>query len=74
MKTEIVPLLIMMELDQFHYTEATVIAVMMLVVSLILLFLIDGLQRWENSGASLLKRWKTPVRFPFAILLSAIPG
>lgn len=46
MKTEIVPLLIMMELDQFHYTEATVIAVMMLVVSLILLFLINGLQRW----------------------------
>ena len=46
MKTEIVPLLIMMELDQFHYTEATIIAVMMLVVSLILLFLINGLQRW----------------------------
>jgi sulfate/thiosulfate transport system permease protein len=46
MKTEIVPLLIMMELDQFHYTEATVIAVAMLVVSLILLFLINGLQRW----------------------------
>jgi sulfate transport system permease protein len=46
MKTEIVPLLIMMELDQFHYTEATVIAVVMLVVSLILLFLINGLQRW----------------------------
>jgi sulfate transport system permease protein len=46
MKTEIVPLLIMMELDQFHYTEATVIAALMLVVSLVLLFLINGLQRW----------------------------
>ena len=46
MKTEIVPLLIVMELDQFHYTEATVIAAVMLVVSLILLFLINGLQRW----------------------------
>lgn len=46
MKTEIVPLLIMMELDQFHYTEATVIAVVMLVVSLVLLFLINGLQHW----------------------------
>jgi sulfate transport system permease protein len=46
MKTEIVPLLIMMELDQFHYTAATAIAVVMLVVSLILLFLINGLQRW----------------------------
>jgi sulfate transport system permease protein len=48
MKTEIVPLLIMMELDQFHYTEATVIAAVMLVVSLFLLFLINGLQRWGN--------------------------
>jgi sulfate/thiosulfate transport system permease protein len=46
MKTEIVPLLIMMELDQFHYTEATVIAVAMLVVSLFLLFLINGFQSW----------------------------
>jgi sulfate transport system permease protein len=46
MKTEIVPLLIMMQLDQFHYTEATIIAVVMLVVSLILLFLINGFQRW----------------------------
>jgi sulfate/thiosulfate transport system permease protein len=46
MKTEIVPLLIVMELDQFHYTEATAIAAVTLVVSLILLFLINGLQRW----------------------------
>jgi sulfate/thiosulfate transport system permease protein len=46
MKTEIVPLLIVVELDQFHYTEATVIAAMMLVLSLLLLFLINGLQRW----------------------------
>ncbi|MBV9274172.1 MAG: sulfate ABC transporter permease subunit CysT [Verrucomicrobia bacterium] len=46
MKTEIVPLLVVVELDQFHYTEATVIAAMMLVVSLLLLFLINGLQRW----------------------------
>ena len=49
MKTEIVPLLIMMELDQFHYTEATVIAAVMLVVSLILLFLINGFQSWGNK-------------------------
>ena len=48
MKTEIVPLLIVMELDQFHYTEATVIAAVMLLVSLILLFLINGLQRWRK--------------------------
>ena len=53
MKTEIVPLLIMMELDQFHYTEATVIAALMLVVSLFLLFLINGLQRWGKLRGQL---------------------
>jgi sulfate transport system permease protein len=53
MKTEIVPLLIVMELDQFHYTEATVIAAVMLVVSLILLFLINGLQRWGKQRGRL---------------------
>ena len=52
MKTEIVPLLIVMELDQYHYTEATVIAAVMLVVSLILLFLINGLQRWGKQRQS----------------------
>jgi sulfate transport system permease protein len=53
MKTEIVPLLIVMELDQFHYTEATVIAAVMLVVSVILLFLINGLQRWGKLQGQL---------------------
>ncbi len=53
MKTEIVPLLIVMELDQFHYTEATVIAAVMLVVSLVLLFLINGLQRWGKVRGQL---------------------
>ena len=53
MKTEIVPLLIVMELDQFHYTEATVIAAVMLLVSLILLFLINGLQRWRKLRGQL---------------------
>jgi sulfate/thiosulfate transport system permease protein len=53
MKTEIVPLLIVMELDQFHYTEATVIAAVMLVVSLVLLFFINGLQRWGKLRGQL---------------------
>ena len=53
MKTEIVPLLIVMELDQFHYTEATVIAAVMLLVSLVLLFLINGLQRWGKARGQL---------------------
>jgi sulfate/thiosulfate transport system permease protein len=53
MKTEIVPLLIVMELDQFHYTEATVIAAVMLLVSLVLLFLINGFQRWGKVRGQL---------------------
>jgi sulfate transport system permease protein len=53
MKTEIVPLLIVMELDQFHYTEATVIAAVMLLVSLVLLFLINGLQSWGKTRGQL---------------------
>jgi sulfate/thiosulfate transport system permease protein len=53
MKTEIVPLLIVMELDQFHYTEATVIAAVMLLVSLVLLFFINGLQRWGKVRGQL---------------------
>jgi sulfate transport system permease protein len=53
MKTEIVPLLIVMELDQYHYTEATVIASVMLLVSLVLLFLINGLQRWGKVRGQL---------------------
>ncbi len=45
MKTEILPLLIMVKLDQYDYTGATAIGVMMLVVSFILLLLINLLQR-----------------------------
>ena len=45
MKTEILPLLIMVKLDQYDYTGATAIGVMMLVVSFILLLLINLIQR-----------------------------
>ena len=46
MRTEISPLLIMMKLDQFDYTGATAIAVVMLVLSFALLLLINTLQWW----------------------------
>lgn len=49
MRTEITPLLIYSELDQFKYPQATAIAVVMLVVSFILLFLINLLQRWARQ-------------------------
>lgn len=51
MKTEILPLLIVAQLEQFHYGAAAVIASGMLIVSFILLFLINLLQRrldWRN--------------------------
>jgi len=46
MKTEITPLLIYVKLEQFKYAEATAIATVMLVVSFVLLFAINLLQRW----------------------------
>ncbi len=46
MRTEVVPLLIMTKLEQFDYQGATAIALVMLVLSFTMLFLINLLQRW----------------------------
>jgi sulfate transport system permease protein len=46
MKTEIAPFLIMTKLDQFDYTGATAIAVVMLVASFALLGAVNLLQSW----------------------------
>jgi sulfate transport system permease protein len=51
MKTEILPLLIVAQLEQFKYEAAAVIASAMLIASFALLFLINLLQRrldWQN--------------------------
>jgi sulfate transport system permease protein len=48
MKTEILPLLIVSQLEQFNVAAAAVIASAMLVVSFALLFTINLLQRWLN--------------------------
>ena len=48
MKTEILPLLIVAQLEQFKYEAASVIASGMLIVSFALLFLINLLQRRLN--------------------------
>jgi sulfate/thiosulfate transport system permease protein len=48
MRTEITPLLIMTKLEQYDYTGATAIAVVMLVSSFLLLLFINLLQRWER--------------------------
>jgi sulfate/thiosulfate transport system permease protein len=47
-RTEVVPLLIMTKLEQFDYQGATAIALVMLVLSFAMLFLINLLQRWSS--------------------------
>lgn len=47
MRTEVVPLLIVTELEQFDYPSATAIALVILVLSFTILFLINMLQRWS---------------------------
>jgi sulfate transport system permease protein len=51
LKTEILPLLIVNQLEQFKYEAAAVIAAAMLIVSFALLFLINLLQRRLNWRA-----------------------
>ena len=47
MRTEVVPLVIMTQLEEFDYQGATAIALVMLVISFAILFLINLLQRWS---------------------------
>lgn len=48
MVSEIVPLIIIIKLEQYDYTGATVIAVVMLIASFILLLIINLLQKWTG--------------------------
>lgn len=50
-KTEIAPVLIVAALEEFKYAEAAAIAVVLLAVSLVLLILINLLQRWSHRHA-----------------------
>lgn len=52
LKTEITPLVIMTKLEQYDYAGATAIAVVMLLVSFALLFVINRLQSWSVARAS----------------------
>ena len=49
MVSEITPLLIITKLEQYDFTGATAIAVVMLVASFLLLLAINGLQAWTRS-------------------------
>jgi sulfate transport system permease protein len=46
-KTEIAPLLIMTELEQYDYQAAAAIAIVMMAMSFLILFALDGFQRWR---------------------------
>lgn len=48
MVSEITPLIIITKLEQYDYTGATAVAVVLLVISFLLLFAINGLQWWSN--------------------------
>jgi len=47
-KTEIAPLLIVTQLEQYDYEGATAIAVLLLVISFSMLLVINALQRWSG--------------------------
>jgi sulfate/thiosulfate transport system permease protein len=49
MVSEITPLIIITKLEQYDYAGATAVAVVMLVISFILLFTINGFQWWSNK-------------------------
>lgn len=55
-KTEIAPLLIISRLEEYDYAGATVIAVLMLLLSFVLLLLINLLQSWSNHRAGRLAK------------------
>jgi len=49
MVSEITPLIIITKLEQYDYAGATAVAAVMLVISFILLFVINGFQWWSNQ-------------------------
>jgi sulfate transport system permease protein len=49
LRTEITPLVIVKFLENYQYPQATAVACVMLIVSFLLLFLINLLQRWSES-------------------------
>lgn len=53
MVSEITPLIIITKLEQYDYAGATAVAVVMLVISFLLLFAINGLQWWSNRRNSI---------------------
>ncbi|WP_295853923.1 sulfate ABC transporter permease subunit CysT [uncultured Xylophilus sp.] len=53
MVSEITPLIIIGKLEQYDYTGATAVAVVMLLISFVLLLVINGLQAWQRRHAGM---------------------
>lgn len=53
MKTEIVPLLIIIKLEQFDYAGAAILGFLMLVLSFVMLLVINLLQAWQRRRAGM---------------------
>jgi sulfate transport system permease protein len=51
-KSEIAPLLIIIELEQYDYAGAATIAMVMLAVSFLMLFVINAIQAWARRLAA----------------------
>lgn len=51
-KSEIAPLLIVIKLEEFNYPAATAIAAIMLTISFVMLFIINGIQNWSQRRFS----------------------
>ena len=49
--SEIAPLLIVIRLSEFRYADATAIALVMLIVSFLIIFVVNRLQRWAHRRA-----------------------
>ncbi|WP_436613201.1 sulfate ABC transporter permease subunit CysT [Sorangium sp. So ce1024] len=67
LKTEIAPLVIMTKLEQYDYAGATALAMVMLLCSFLLLFVINRLQVWSGARASS----RSPVEAPGAAAAGA---
>jgi len=50
MKTEIAPLLIVTKLEQYQYDQAAVVAIVLLLLSFLILFAVNALQRFVGRG------------------------
>jgi sulfate transport system permease protein len=48
LKTEIMPLLIIIKLEQFDYTGAAILGFLMLAISFLMLLIINLLQAWQR--------------------------